>query len=241
MHDLVIRRGIVIDGTGQDRRNADVAVEGIAAIGDDIGPGRREIDADGLIVTPGFVDIHTHYDGQATWDSQLAPSSLHGVTTVVIGNCGVGFAPVRPGTSDFLINLMEGIEDIPGGRGVPPIAGFVQDDSHIRSVAQAAGLAGKDPVPRRRHRRQHLPACARSLAAELPGVQPGSGDVSMDRRRKSPSWTIRAAAASGTDSGRTRPISGSSSPLASTANRRWEKPRSQSWMFGSLRAPCTKP
>lgn len=130
MHDLVIRRGIVIDGTGQDRRNADVAVEGdtIAAIGDDIGPGRREIDADGLIVTPGFVDIHTHYDGQATWDSQLAPSSLHGVTTVVIGNCGVGFAPVRPGTSDFLINLMEGIEDIPGGRGVPPISGSVQDD-----------------------------------------------------------------------------------------------------------------
>ena len=116
MHDLVIRQGTVIDGTGRDRSRADIALAGgrISAIGNDIGPGRRELDAEGMIVTPGFVDIHTHYDGQATWDAQLAPSSLHGVTTVVIGNCGVGFAPVRPGTSDFLINLMEGIEDIPG-------------------------------------------------------------------------------------------------------------------------------
>jgi N-acyl-D-aspartate/D-glutamate deacylase len=116
MHDLVIRQGTVIDGTGRDRRQADVGVDGgaITAIGHDIEPGRREIDAAGMIVTPGFVDIHTHYDGQATWDSQLAPSSLHGVTTAVIGNCGVGFAPVKSGTSDFLINLMEGIEDIPG-------------------------------------------------------------------------------------------------------------------------------
>ena len=116
MHDLVIRQGTVIDGPGRDRNRADIAVVGgrISAIGNDIGPGRRELDAEGMIVTPGFVDIHTHYDGQATWDAQLAPSSLHGVTTVVIGNCGVGFAPVRPGTSDFLINLMEGIEDIPG-------------------------------------------------------------------------------------------------------------------------------
>ena len=116
MHDLVIRDGTVIDGTGRDRLNADVAVNGreITAVGNDVGPGRREIDADGMLVTPGFVDIHTHYDGQATWDSQLAPSSLHGVTTAIIGNCGVGFAPVKSGTSAFLINLMEGIEDIPG-------------------------------------------------------------------------------------------------------------------------------
>ncbi len=116
MHDLVIRHGTVIDGTGHRRRLADIAVDGslISAIGHDIEAGRHEIDAGKMIVTPGFVDIHTHYDGQATWDSQLAPSSLHGVTTVVIGNCGVGFAPVQPGTSDFLINLMEGIEDIPG-------------------------------------------------------------------------------------------------------------------------------
>ncbi|MGE0699362.1 MAG: amidohydrolase family protein, partial [Hyphomicrobiaceae bacterium] len=116
MHDLVIKGGTVIDGTGADRRIADVAVSAgrIAEVGGDVGAGRREIRADGLLVTPGFVDIHTHYDGQATWDSQLAPSSLHGVTTAIFGNCGVGFAPVKPGTSDFLINLMEGIEDIPG-------------------------------------------------------------------------------------------------------------------------------
>lgn len=116
MHDIVIRRGTVVDGTGAPRRVADVAVDGgiVTAVGPDVGRGRREIDADGLLVTPGFVDIHTHYDGQATWDSFLEPSSLHGVTTAVFGNCGVGFAPVRPGTTDFLINLMEGIEDIPG-------------------------------------------------------------------------------------------------------------------------------
>ena len=78
------------------------------------GPARQTIDADGLLVTPGFVDVHTHYDGQATWDSQLAPSCWHGVTTVVAGNCGVGFAPVHPGGEQELIELMEGVEDIPG-------------------------------------------------------------------------------------------------------------------------------
>ena len=116
MHDLVIRGGIVVDGTGEPRREADVAIDGknISAVGGDIGSGRREIDARGLMVTPGFVDIHTHYDGQATWDPFLTPSTWHGVTTVVMGNCGVGFAPVRPGASPALINLMEGIEDIPG-------------------------------------------------------------------------------------------------------------------------------
>ncbi len=116
MFDLVIRNGIVIDGSGGPRRVADVAVQDgkIAAVGPKLGVARREIDAAGLLVTPGFVDIHTHYDGQATWDRDITPSAWHGVTTTVFGNCGVGFAPVRPGQSGYLINLMEGVEDIPG-------------------------------------------------------------------------------------------------------------------------------
>ena len=116
MYDLVIRNGTVIDGSGAPRRVADVAVQGgrIAALGPKLGAARREIEAGGLIVAPGFVDIHTHYDGQATWDPSVTPSSWHGVTTTVFGNCGVGFAPVRPGKSAYLINLMEGVEDIPG-------------------------------------------------------------------------------------------------------------------------------
>ena len=116
MHDLVIRGGTVIDGTGAAQRSADVATKAgrIVEVGGAVGRGEREIDAKGQLVTPGWVDVHTHYDGQATWDPLLAPSSWHGVTTVVMGNCGVGFAPVRPGQQDFLIELMEGVEDIPG-------------------------------------------------------------------------------------------------------------------------------
>ena len=115
MHDLVIRGGTVIDGTGVAATTADVAIDNgmIAAVGK-AGPGRREIDADGLIVTPGFVDHHTHYDGQATWDPHLSPSSGHGVTTAVMGNCGVGFAPCREADRGWLIRTMEGVEDIPG-------------------------------------------------------------------------------------------------------------------------------
>lgn len=115
MHDLVVRNACVVDGTGAKRRQADVAVDGerISAVGTDIGSGRREIAAEGLLLTPGWVDIHTHYDGQATWDPYLTPSSWHGVTTAVFGNCGVGFAPVRPGSERYLIQLMEGVEDIP--------------------------------------------------------------------------------------------------------------------------------
>jgi N-acyl-D-aspartate/D-glutamate deacylase len=114
--DLVIRGGTVIDGTGAPQRTADVAVRNgvITEIGRVSGRGRRELDACGALVTPGFVDIHTHYDGQATWSNRLAPSCYHGVTTVVMGNCGVGFAPVRPTDHDLLIELMEGVEDIPG-------------------------------------------------------------------------------------------------------------------------------
>jgi N-acyl-D-aspartate/D-glutamate deacylase len=116
MHDLVIRGGTVVDGTGAEPRTADVAIDGgtIAAVGPNLPRGRAEIDATGKVVTPGFVDIHTHYDGQATWDPEMAPSSWHGVTTVVMGNCGVGFAPAAPDRHQWLIGLMEGVEDIPG-------------------------------------------------------------------------------------------------------------------------------
>jgi N-acyl-D-aspartate/D-glutamate deacylase len=116
IYDLLIRGGTLIDGTGAPAREADVAIDGgvIAAVGQDIGGGREEIDATGLLVTPGWVDIHTHYDGQVTWDAHLTPAPWNGVTTVVMGNCGVGFAPVKPDRHDFLIQLMEGVEDIPG-------------------------------------------------------------------------------------------------------------------------------
>ncbi|MXW77219.1 MAG: amidohydrolase family protein [Acidimicrobiaceae bacterium] len=115
-HDLIIRGGTVVDGTGATRRTADVAVNDgvISEVGHLSGSTRREIDADGALVAPGFVDIHAHYDGQATWDERMQPSSWHGVTTVVFGNCGVGFAPVHDQDHDKLVELMEGVEDIPG-------------------------------------------------------------------------------------------------------------------------------
>ncbi|RYG86786.1 MAG: D-aminoacylase, partial [Alphaproteobacteria bacterium] len=113
--DLVIRGGQVFDGKGSECVEADVAIcDGrIVRVGAIAGAGREEIDARDRIITPGFVDIHTHYDGQATWSSQLSPSSWHGVTTAVMGNCGVGFAPCQANQQDELIRLMEGVEDIP--------------------------------------------------------------------------------------------------------------------------------
>jgi N-acyl-D-aspartate/D-glutamate deacylase len=116
MRDLVIRGATVVDGTGAAPRTADIAVEGgtIVEVGRVDGPAHRTLDADGLLVTPGFVDVHTHFDGQATWDPHLTPSCWHGVTTALLGNCGVGFAPVERGREEWLIQLMEGVEDIPG-------------------------------------------------------------------------------------------------------------------------------
>jgi N-acyl-D-aspartate/D-glutamate deacylase len=116
MHELVIRAGSVVDGTGAPARHADVAIDAgrIVEVGDVPGRGVREIDAAGSIVTPGWVDIHTHYDGQVTWDPIVAPSSVNGVTSIAMGNCGVGFAPARPDRHGWLIGLLEGVEDIPG-------------------------------------------------------------------------------------------------------------------------------
>ena len=116
MFDLIIKNGSIYDGKGSDPYQADIAIsnEKIVEIGDIKGEAKKVIDAEGKIVTPGFVDIHTHYDGQVTWDPYLRPSTYHGVTTVVMGNCGVGFSPCKPDQRDWLIGLMEGVEDIPG-------------------------------------------------------------------------------------------------------------------------------
>ncbi len=116
MFDLIIKNGSIYDGKGSKPYQADIAIsnEKIVEIGDIKGEAKKVIDAEGKIVTPGFVDIHTHYDGQVTWDPYLRPSTYHGVTTVVMGNCGVGFSPCKPDQRDWLIGLMEGVEDIPG-------------------------------------------------------------------------------------------------------------------------------
>ncbi len=116
MLDTVIRGGSVVDGSGRAPFNGDVGIKDgrIVEVGGKLGAAHREIDAQGAIVTPGWVDVHTHYDGQATWDPYLSPSSHHGVTTAVMGNCGVGFAPVKPDQREWLISVMEGVEDIPG-------------------------------------------------------------------------------------------------------------------------------
>src|SRR5690242_7408343 len=116
MHDIVIRGGKIIDGSGAPAITGDVAIKGgrVVADGGKAGPAERVVDADGLLVTPGWVDVHTHYDGQASWDPLLAPSSWHGVTTILFGNCGVGFAPVRREHRAALMELTEGVEEIPG-------------------------------------------------------------------------------------------------------------------------------
>jgi len=116
MHDTVIKGGTIVDGSGKPSYTGDIAIDGdkLTQVGGKAGPAKREIQADGLMITPGWVDVHTHYDGQATWDSELAPSSWHGVTTILFGNCGVGFAPVRGKDHSALIGMMESIEEIPG-------------------------------------------------------------------------------------------------------------------------------
>ncbi|NBN90500.1 MAG: D-aminoacylase, partial [Actinobacteria bacterium] len=151
MHDLVVRNAHLVDGTGTPARPADIAVANgvITEVAPHIeGAARRTIDAAGMLVTPGFVDIHTHFDGQATWDPILAPSSQHGVTSIVMGNCGVGFAPAKPNASDhdWLIGLLEGVEDIPG---TALAEGLTWDwetfPDYIASLQRVMGERGADP------------------------------------------------------------------------------------------------
>jgi N-acyl-D-amino-acid deacylase len=116
MHDLLILGGTIVDGAGKPAFTGDVAIRNgrIAAVGKDLGSATRTVNADGLLVAPAWVDVHTHYDAQVAWDEQLTPSLWHGVATVVMGNCGVGFAPAAPDRHEWLIGLMEGVEDILG-------------------------------------------------------------------------------------------------------------------------------
>jgi N-acyl-D-aspartate/D-glutamate deacylase len=151
MYDMVIRNGTVIDGSGEPGQVRDVAITDgvIAAVGLELGSAAEEVDATGLLVTPGWVDIHTHYDGQVSWDPMLSPSSWNGVTTVVMGNCGVGFAPVVPGKEDYLIQLMEGVEDIPGAALVEGIdwcwETFPQYLDAIEKIPHAIDFAAQVP------------------------------------------------------------------------------------------------
>ena len=115
MLDIAIRNGRIIDGTGSAEFHGDIGIQGdrIVAVGDQVGAATREFDAEGKLVTPGWMDMHTHFDAQVSWDPNLTPSCWNGVTTIVMGNCGVGFAPVRPKDRDWLLDLMDAVEDIP--------------------------------------------------------------------------------------------------------------------------------
>jgi N-acyl-D-aspartate/D-glutamate deacylase len=142
MHDLVIKGGTVVDGTGSAPRTADVAISDgvVTEVGNVDSAARETIDADGAVVTPGFVDVHTHFDGQVTWDPMLTPSCWHGVTTIVMGNCGVGFAPAKQDKRDWLIGLMEGVEDIPGAA---LSEGIVWEWEHFPEYLDAVARAEK--------------------------------------------------------------------------------------------------
>src|SRR5919108_656929 len=187
MFDLKITGGTVVDGTGADRYRADIGVKDGRIVdvrrrnGDDAGlegDAAETLDATGRIVAPGFVDIHTHYDGQVSWDPLLEPSSLHGVTTVVGGNCGVGFAPVTPGREQWLIELMEGVEDIPGSALAEGITWQWESFPEYLDAIEKRDLAvdfGTHIAHRRpsRHRRR---GCARNVCRRAGALRTGPCD-----------------------------------------------------------------
>ncbi|MDE0363955.1 MAG: amidohydrolase family protein [Gammaproteobacteria bacterium] len=150
-HELVIRNGRIIDGTGAEARAGDLAIDDgiISALGKVEGSGKREIDADGLAVTPGFIDLHTHLDAQIGWDPEMTPISWHGVTTALMGNCGVTFAPCRPDDTELLAGMMETVEDIPKNAiltGLPwdweDYGGYLDAIERLRPALNVAGLVG---------------------------------------------------------------------------------------------------
>ena len=196
-HDLVIRGGTVVDGTGAPARTADVAVNDgvITEVGRSTGRRRRAIDADGPLVTPGFVDIHTHYDGQATWDERLIPSSWHGVTTVVAGNCGVGFAPVPTADHDRLIELMEGVEDIPG-------------------VVLHEGLRGTGSLPRVPRRARRPRVRRRRRHCRCPTARCASTSWASGARHREPATPEDIAQMAGSPPTASRPARSASPPRA---------------------------
>ena len=213
MHDIVIRGGTIVDGTGKAAFTGDVAIADgrIAAVGGKQGPARREIDADGLLVTPGWVDVHTHYDGQAMWDPLLAPSCWHGVTTVMFGNCGVGFAPVKKHHRQALMDLMEGVEEIPNPvlaagltwewESFPEFMDALERRERAIDIARAGRASADarlcDGRPRRaarsgdagRHRRD---APAHHRGAALPARSASPPRAPIRTRRRTASWCRRA-------------------------------------------------
>ena len=228
--DLVIRGGTVVDGTGAPARTADVAITDgrVVEVGPVDGAGRREIDADGALVTPGFVDIHTHYDGQATWDERLQPSSLHGVTTVVTGNCGVGFAPVRAADHDLLVELMEGVEDIPGAVLHEGLPWEWESIGRVPRRARPAAL-------RHRPRRAGVPRAGAPLRDGRARRRPRGGHRRRDRRDGPPRRRGRSAPARSASPRRARSTTG----RAGASRRRRSPPPATSWSASP--APSARP
>ena len=188
--DLVIRGGTVVDGTGRAPLEADVGIIGnrIAAIGSLAKNGAEEIDAKGKLVTPGFVDIHTHYDAQAVWDSHMAPSSMHGVTTAVMGNCGVGFAPCKPADREKLIELMEGVEDIPGA-------------GHARRPEVGVGVVRRVPRPRWNAGTRDIDICALLPHAAVRVFVMGERAISLENANQADIAQMREIAADAMQAG----------------------------------------